>query len=94
VPADRPLALVAHGAHGLGIAAVNEAARALRVRAGAGLADTRAALPTLITLPADQRGDRDDLVRLARWCGRYGPARHADGEDGLWIDITGVVLRF
>lgn len=94
VPADRPLALVAHGAHGLEITAPNEAARALRVRRGAGLADTRAALPGLITLPADHAGDRDDLVRLARWCGRYGPARHVDGEDGLWIDITGVAHLF
>ncbi len=94
VPADRPLALVAHGAHGLEITAPNEAARALRVRGGAGLADTRAALPGLITLPADHAGDREDLVRLAHWCGRYGPARHVDGEDGLWIDITGVAHLF
>ncbi len=91
---DRPLALIAHGAHGLEIAAANEAARALRVRAGAGLADTRAALPALITLPADRDGERDDLVRLARWCGRYGPARNIDGEEGLWIDITGVAHLF
>ena len=94
IPAHRPLALVTHGAHGLEITAANEAARALGVRAGAGFADTRAALPELITLPADGVGDRDDLVRLARWCGRYGPARHVDGEDGLWIDITGVAHLF
>ena len=94
IPADRPLALVANGAHGLEIAAANEAARALGVRAGAGLADTRAALPELLTLPADGDGDRDDLVRLARWCGRYGPTRNVDGRDGLWIDITGVAHLF
>jgi protein ImuB len=94
VPADRPLALVASGANGLEIAAVNEAARALRVRTGAGLADTRAALPALITLPADACADRAGLARLVRWCGRYGPARHLDGEDGLWIDITGVAHLF
>lgn len=86
--------MVAHGAHGLEIAAVNESSRALSVRVGAGLADTRAALPALITLPADREGDREDLLRLARWCGRYGPARHIDGEDGLWIDITGVAHLF
>jgi protein ImuB len=94
VPADRPLALVSHGAHGLEITAPNEAARALGVRAGAGLADTRAALPDLITRPAECAGDREDLIRLARWCGRYGPARNVDGEDGLWIDITGVAHLF
>jgi protein ImuB len=94
VPADRPLALVSSGAHGLEITAANEAARALRVRAGAGLADTRAALPALITLPADAGEDRAGLLRLVRWCGRYGPARHLDGEDGLWVDITGVAHLF
>ena len=83
-----------NGAHGLEITAVNEAARALRVHIGAGLADTRAALPALITLPADASEDHAGLTRLVRWCGRYGPARHLDGEDGLWIDITGVAHLF
>lgn len=94
VPADRPLALVANGTHGLEITAVNEAARALRVQVGAALADTRAALPALITLSADAGEDRAGLARLVRWCGRYGPARHLDGADGLWIDITGVAHLF
>jgi protein ImuB len=94
VPADRPLALVAHGAHGLGITAANEAARALGVRVGAGLADARAALPDLITRTAECAGDREDLIHLARWCGRYGLARNVDGKDGLWIDITGVAHLF
>jgi protein ImuB len=94
VPADRPLALVVHSTHGLEIAAANEAARALGVRAGVGLADTRAALPELVTLPADRAQDSGDLARLARWCGRYGPTRNVDGEDGLWIDITGVAHLF
>ncbi len=40
--------------------------------------------------PAEPRRDRSALLRLARWCGRYGPGRHADGEDGLWIEVTGV----
>ncbi len=86
--------MVGSGAHGLEITAVNEKARALRVRVGAGLADTRAALPALITLPADPEKDLRDLMSLARWCGRYGPARHIDGGDGLWIDITGVSHLF
>lgn len=84
------MALVGSGVHGLQITAVNERARALHVRVGAGLADTRAALPSLITLPAEQEKDRHALLSLARWCGRYGPARHVDGEDGVWVDITGV----
>ena len=94
VPADRPLALVASGTHGLEITAVNEAARALRVPLGAALADTRAALPALITLSANADEDQAGLTRLVRWCGRYGPARHLDGEDGLWIEVTGVAHLF
>lgn len=94
VPADRALALVGNGAHGLEITAVNEAARGLRIRVGASLADTRAALPALVTLPAERERDRQDLLSLSHWCGRYGPARHVDGEDGLWIDITGVAHLF
>ena len=31
---------------------------------------------------------------MARWAGRYGPNRHADGDDGLWIDISGVAHLF
>ena len=60
------------------------------MRIGQALADARAALPGLATQPADPRRDRTALLRLARWCGRYGPNRNIDGDDGLWIDITGV----
>jgi protein ImuB len=57
---------------------------------GQALADARAGLPALLSRPAEPRRDRAALLRLARWCGRYGPNRHADGEDGLWIEVTGV----
>lgn len=94
VPRDRPLALVEAGAHGLEIAAVNESARALRIAPRTGLADARAGVPALATRPAERSRDMAALAGLARWCGRYGPARHVDGEDGLWIDITGVAHLF
>ena len=44
----------------------------------------------LLSRAAEPRRDRAALLRLARWCGRYGPNRNADGADGLWIDVTGV----
>lgn len=94
IPRDIPLALVAHTAHGLVIAAANEAAGAAGIRHGETLADTRAAHPAMATRPADAGGDHADLVRLAHWCGRYGPNRNLDGSDGLWIDITGVAHLF
>jgi protein ImuB len=90
VPDEAALALVEAGSHGIRITAVNAAAAAEGARVGQALADARAALPALLSRPAEPRRDRLALLRLARWCGRYGPGRHADGEDGLWIDVTGV----
>ncbi len=90
VPDEAPLALVQSGSHGIRITAVNARAAADGVRVGQALADARAGLPALMSRPAEPRRDRLALLRLARWCGRYGPGRHADGEDGLWIEVTGV----
>jgi protein ImuB len=94
VPPDKPFALVISGAHGLTISAVNAVAAREGVAIGTALADARAALPSLISKPAELEADRIALLRLARWAGRYGPNRHADGADGLWIDITGVAHLF
>jgi protein ImuB len=90
VPPNAPLALVETGSHGIRITAVNTRSAVDGVRIGQALADARAALPSLVSRPAEPRRDRAALLKLARWCGRYGPARNVDGEDGLWIDITGV----
>ena len=34
------------------------------------------------------------LLALARWASRYSPTLNVDGEDGLWLDITGVSHLF
>jgi protein ImuB len=94
VPADAPLALTEAGMHGIRITAVNMRAAKEGVRVGQALADARAAFPALLTQPAELRRDRTSLLRLARWCGRYGPNRNVDGDDALWIDITGVAHLF
>lgn len=94
VPADRPFALVESSAHGLSITAVNHRAARDGIRLGASLADARAALPELVSRPAEPIRDHRSLIRLARWLGRYGPARNRDGIDGVWIDITGVAHLF
>lgn len=88
--AARAFALVVAERGALRIHAANTHARAGGVRAGQALADARAVLPSLVTRPAEPARDRAALVALARWAGRYGPQRHADGADGLWIDVTGV----
>ena len=87
---DQALALVESGSHGIRITAVNAKAAADGVRIGQALADARAALPSLASRPAEPHCDRLALLKLARWCGRYGPNRNVDGADGIWIDITGV----
>jgi protein ImuB len=89
-PDDTALALVESGSHGIRITAVNAKAAADGVRVGQALADARAALPALASRPAEPHCDRAALLKLARWCGRYGPNRNVDGPDGIWIDITGV----
>jgi protein ImuB len=94
VPDDAALALVQSGSHGIRITAVNARAAKEGVRVGQALADARAGLPSLTSRPAEPRRDRLALLRLARWCGRYGSGRHADGEDGLWIEVTGVAHLF
>ncbi len=87
---EAPLALVMPAAGGIRISALNACALAEGVRVGTALADARAALPSLAARPAEPARDRAALVALARWAGRYGPLRHTDGDDGVWIDTTGV----
>jgi protein ImuB len=94
VPDNAPFALVQAGTHGLRITAVNARAAHDGIHPGLSLADTRAALPSLLSRPAEPEQDARALLKLARWLGRYGPARHCDGRDSIWINITGVAHLF
>lgn len=89
-----PLALVEGGVHGLRLTAVNARSWKEGLRPGLALADARAALPALATRPAEPERDRAALAALASWIGRYGPARNVEGDDGLWVDATGVAHLF
>ena len=93
-PDDQPFALVGSDARGLKLTAVN--ARSLRdgLTPGLRLADARAICPHLLTAPAAPGKDADALLALARWSSRYSPTLNVDGEDGLWLDITGVSHLF
>ncbi len=86
--------MVVSGHRGVRITAVNELAAAQGIVVDMGLADARAILPNLQSAPASLDHDCAALNALARWCGRYGPARHRDGPDGIWIDVTGVAHLF
>jgi protein ImuB len=94
VPSREPFALIESGVHGLVITALNDEAARLGIEPGTSLTDARAAHPALASRPAEAEKDRVALLKLARWAGRYGPNRHIDGNDGLWIDITGVAHLF
>jgi protein ImuB len=90
----QPLALIAESAHGSRITAINHAARAAGVRAGAMLTDARALCPELAAAPADPAGDLALLESLALWAQRWGPWSALDPPDGLVIDVTGVAHLF
>ncbi|HUW73351.1 MAG TPA: DNA polymerase Y family protein [Methyloceanibacter sp.] len=93
-PADRPFALVGSDTHGLSLTAVNAPCLKDGIAPGMRLADARAICPHLLTAPAAPDKDADALLALARWSARYSPTLNVDGEDGLWLDITGIAHLF
>ena len=82
IPHDKPCALVEHGPHGLRITAVNHRAATDGTTPGMRLADARAAIPGLLTHPAEPARDRAKLRALAHAAGRYGPGRNIEGATG------------
>lgn len=92
---DQPFALVGSEERGLVLTAVNAASVDEGLYPGLGLADARAICPHLLTLPAAPKQDEEALRDLARWAScRYSPTLNLDGDDGLWLDVTGVPHLF
>ena len=92
---DRPLALIGHEERGLLITAVNAASVNEGLFPGLGLADARAICPHLLTLPAALKKDEEALLDLARWAScRYSPTLNAEGDDGLWLEVSGIPHLF
>jgi protein ImuB len=92
---DRLLALVGNEEHGLVLTAVNAASVGQGLFSGLGLADARAICPHLLTLSAAPSKDQQALLDLARWAScRYSPTLNADGDDGLWLEVSGVPHLF
>jgi protein ImuB len=92
---ERPLALVGNEERGLVLTAVNAASTCQGLFPGLGLADARAICPHLLTLPAAPKKDAEALLELARWAScRYSPMLNVDGENGLWLDVSGVPHLF
>ena len=76
-------------------ALVNAASVGQGLFPGLGLADARAICPHLLTLSAAPNKDQQALLDLARWAScRYSPTLNADGDDGLWLEVSGVPHLF
>lgn len=89
-----PAACHAPGPRGPVLTAISQTARDQGVRPGMTLAEARARLATIRLAPADPRGDRHLLARLADMADRFSPAVALDGGRGLLLDITGVAHLF
>lgn len=68
------------------LAAVNPHARSAGLRPHLRLADARALLPDLHTLPADPQADRRLIETIANWCDRYTPWVAVDPLGGALAD--------
>lgn len=93
-PETAPLVIVHPVKNALALAAVNDAAARLGLKAGMALADARAMYPTLTVADADAQADRRLLAAVADWCDRYTPLVGLDPPDGLTLDITGCTHLF
>ena len=76
------------------LVALDEAAEAIGLRRGQGLAEARAIHPRLDVIEEDPAADRAFLEAVADWCDRYTPLVAIDEEDGLLLDITGCAHLF
>jgi protein ImuB len=92
--AGRPLAVIATVRAARQIAALNDEAARLGLRAGMALADARAMYPQLVAIDADEIADAATLDRIADWCDRYTPLVGLDPPDGLFLDISGCAHLF
>lgn len=90
----RPLVISHQDNNTRRIAALDKRAEALGLRPGMGIADAQAMHPTIEIVEADRDADRQLLESLADWCDRYTPLVALDGNDGLFLDITGCAHLF
>lgn len=89
-----PVALSRDGTHGPVVHAVNLAAQARGILAGARVVDVQAIHPDLHIERADIDGDALLLQRLVFWSRRWGPWTVRDVDDGLILDVTGCAHLF
>jgi protein ImuB len=76
------------------IAAVDDAARAKRLRVGMTVAHAQSLIPDLMLMDATPDDDETALTQLGLWCTRYSPLVTPDPPAGVFIDIAGSAHLF
>jgi protein ImuB len=94
-PASQPPLVVSRPEdNALRIAALDPHAERLGLKHGMGLADARAMHPGIDVVEADPAADRRLMEGIADWCDRYTPLVALEGENGLFLDISGSAHLF
>jgi protein ImuB len=93
-PEHPPILCAGRRNNALRLTALDELAEASRLKRGQGLAEARAMHPAVHVVDEDERADRALLEAMADWCDRYTPLVALDGNDGLFLDITGCAHLF
>lgn len=88
-PDHPPVVCAGHVRNAMRLLAVDEAARIVGLKKGQGVTDARAMIPDVDVIESDPPADRALLEGIADWCDRYTPLVAFDGEEGLFLDITG-----
>ncbi|TYC49510.1 DNA polymerase Y family protein [Rhodobacterales bacterium] len=88
-PVDAPFALTLFDRNSERIHDLSPQAEEAGLQRGMTLVHARSFCPGLLTRPADPVADQRFLRLLARWATRYCPWVGLDGNDGLFLDITG-----
>ncbi|MDI7863087.1 DNA polymerase Y family protein [Rhizobiaceae bacterium n13] len=93
-PEHPPLVCAGRVKNAMRLTALDEAAEAIGLKPGQGVAEARAICPALDVIAADEVADRQFLEAIADWCDRYTPLVAFDGVDGIFLDITGCAHLF
>jgi protein ImuB len=88
-PDDAPVVVSMHDGRRRVVAAVDEVAAKLGLRAGMALAQAQSLVPGLAIHAATPEHDAEALRRVAAWCLRYAPLVAPAPPDGVFIDATG-----
>ncbi|WP_246212761.1 Y-family DNA polymerase [Marivivens donghaensis] len=91
---EKPCALGLDTPRGPVVHAVNPAAEAQGIHAGARVVDMRALCPDLRMEHADLHAEKHALERLMLWSRRWAPWSAIDGKGGLVLDVTGCAHLF